>query len=95
MSNAYGGAEIGSVGYENESESTIVGTTDINITGGTIGTEIKDGENNTKYTFGSVFGGGYGSTVEELEDELEEEARIENRRKKNKEVFSQPGSGAV
>ena len=65
MSNAYGGAEIGSVGYENG--TNIVGATDINITGGTIGTEIMDGTT-TKYTFGSVFGGGYGSTVEEVTD---------------------------
>ena len=61
-SNVYGGAELG----------TVTEGTEINITGGTIGTEITEavttgeGEGATttypvRYTFGSVYGGGYGS----------------------------------
>ena len=63
MSNVYGGGEIGSVGYETSTGA--VGGTVITISGGTIGTEIKEGTT-AKYTFGSVFGGGYGSSIEEL-----------------------------
>ncbi len=65
-SNVYGGGELG------WTEGTHTATTDgkdlsteISISGGTIGTEVKDGEA-TKYTFGSVFGGGYGSSIEKL-----------------------------
>ena len=38
----------------------------VRITGGTIGTEVKDGEDHVKYTFGSVFGGGYGDATEKI-----------------------------
>ena len=53
-SNVYGGGELG----------TLVEGSEITITGGTIGTEVKDESNNVKYLFGSVFGGGYGSAVD-------------------------------
>ena len=36
-------------------------STEVNITGGTIGTEIKDDASKVMYTFGSVFGGGTGT----------------------------------
>ena len=61
-SNVYGGGEMGLVVGKQKGGS--VGT-EVIINGGTIGTEIKDGEA-VKYTFGSVFGGGYGSLVEKL-----------------------------
>ncbi len=57
-SSVYGGAELGTVG-EDES-GTLVGGTEVNITGGTIGTKIVNNDN--YYYFGSVFGGGKGST---------------------------------
>ena len=38
--------------------------TDVTITGGTIGSEVKDGSGNTKYTFGNVFGSGLGLPTE-------------------------------
>ena len=65
-SNVYGGGELGAVKpYVN---GTVVqgGTTEIiikNENNTQIGTEVKDGSN-TQYTFGSVYGGGYGSTIE-------------------------------
>ena len=69
-SSIYGGGELGwtsgthtaTIGGEEKDVST-----EISISGGTIGTEVKDGEA-TKYTFGSVFGGGYGSSIEKLVD---------------------------
>ena len=57
-SNVYGGGELGKT----------EGTTEVNVKGGTIGLEVKDGEDVTRYTYGSVFGAGYGSTIEELTD---------------------------
>ena len=76
-SNVYGGAELGSLGEEDS--GSYVGGSDIEIAGGTIGQEIKEsvttGEGEsatttdyTHYTFGSVFGGGYGSTIEDVTD---------------------------
>ena len=69
-SSIYGGGELGWT--EGTHTATIGGeekdvSTEISISGGTIGTEVKDGEA-TKYTFGSVFGGGYGSSIEKLVD---------------------------
>ena len=70
-SNVYGGGELGQVvGYhttKNAANEDINAGTEIiiqNVNNTTIGTEIKDGSNNTQYTFGSVFGGGYGSLLE-------------------------------
>ena len=68
-SNVYGGGELGKVeGYhttKNAANADINVGTEVIIHGGTIGTEIEDNET-VKYTFGSVFGGGYGSLVESL-----------------------------
>ena len=64
MSNIYGGGEIGSVGYLDASDALVEGCgASVTVSGGTIGTEIKNGET-TQYTFGSVFGGGRGSDLE-------------------------------
>ncbi len=79
-SNVYGGGELGQVVghhdikdseghtvYTDEEQTTAkVTSTEITIQGSstTIGTEVKDDSNNTQYTFGSVFGGGYGSLLE-------------------------------
>ena len=65
----YGGGELGQVVGAHTAKSAAnadvnVGT-EVIINDGTIGTEIKDGET-VKYTFGSIFGGGYGSLIEEL-----------------------------
>ena len=57
-SNVYGGGEFGAVTSGETSEG---GTTTITIDNVTIGTQIKDSEGAVKYTFGSVFGGGYGT----------------------------------
>jgi len=62
-SNVYGGGELGQV--VGKQKNGTLGT-EVIIDGGTIGTEIKDASDNVKYTFGSVFGGGYGSLVETL-----------------------------
>ena len=64
MSNIYGGGEIGSVGYLDESGALVEGCgASVTVSSGTIGTEIKNNDK-TQYTFGSVFGGGYGSDLE-------------------------------
>jgi hypothetical protein len=78
MGNVYGGGELGAVtgshsAKDAENNDINVGT-EINVTGGTIGTEITEnapvkatievpttGNSNVKYTFGSVYGGGMGS----------------------------------
>ena len=68
-SNVYGGGELGAVKpYVN---GTVVqgGKTEVivqNENNTQIGTEVMDGSNATQYTFGSVYGGGYGSTIEYL-----------------------------
>ncbi len=72
-SNVYGGGELGQVvGYHTiknaQDEDVNLGTeiTIQNTNNTVIGTLVKDAGNNTLYTFGSVFGGGYGSLVEEI-----------------------------
>ncbi len=79
-SNVYGGGELGQVVEHhvvkdgegntvytdaNNTTAKVTGT-EITIQGinTVIGTEVKDASNNTQYTFGSVFGGGYGSLIE-------------------------------
>ena len=67
-SNVYGGGELGAVKpYVN---GTVVqgGTTEVIVQNDNtqIGTEVQDGDNVIQYTFGSVYGGGYGSTIENL-----------------------------
>ena len=64
-SNVYGGGELG----------TLVEGSEIIITGGTIGTEVKDVGGNVKYLFGSVFGGGYGSAVDGVNGSSIEEGK--------------------
>ena len=68
-SNVYGGGELGAVkpyvnGNTVEGGNTEVIVQNANTT--QIGTEVKDGDNVIQYTFGSVYGGGYGSTIEKL-----------------------------
>ena len=74
-SNVYGGGEFGAIRSYVNGENVKDGTTTIDIQGGTIGTEIKEtvteGEGPTatttevtRYTFGSVYGGGYGTEAE-------------------------------
>ena len=80
MGNVYGGGEFGAVtGSHTVTGGTIPTGTEIIINGGTIGTEITatvpqratiEEANTVKYTFGSVYGGGYGT-----EDELTGENR--------------------
>ena len=68
-SNIYGGGELGAVKPYVSGETVQGGTTEIyvqNANNTQIGTEVKDGSNATQYTFGSVYGGGYGSTIENL-----------------------------
>ena len=75
--NVYGGCELGMVQGTHTSADSKDVSTEIIISGGTIGTEIKEtipGANVgdpsttvTRYTFGSVFAGGYGSIVEKLD----------------------------
>ena len=81
MGNVYGGGEFSAVTGNHElTDGTKTGT-EININGGTIGTEVTGSEpvkatiatptygstdtpSGVKYTFGSVYGGGYGSEEE-------------------------------
>ena len=64
-SNVYGGGELGlTQTTDSKDKSTEIAISGENVT---VGTEITDGST-TKYTFGSVFGGGYGSTIEYLSD---------------------------
>ena len=66
-SSIYGGGELGwTTGTHKTSDNKDV-STEISITGGTIGSEITD-NNVVQYTYGSVFGGGYGSDIEMLTD---------------------------
>ena len=80
MGNVYGGGEFGAVtGNHEAGEGTTKPGTEIIINGGFIGTEITAGAepvrptpavpavatpNTVKYTFGSVYGGGFGTLVE-------------------------------
>ena len=78
--NLYGGCELGMVQGTHTSADSKTVSTEIIINGGTVGTEIhgavevpaeQDSEPATtedaiRYTFGSVFGGGYGSITEKL-----------------------------
>lgn len=73
-SNVYGGGELGwTAGKHKHSNTALTATdslsTEILIQGGTIGTEVKEAGDVTRYTFGSVYGGGYGNTTEALSDE--------------------------
>ena len=75
MSNVYGGGEFGAVQGYHTTGGKQYGT-EVSITSGTIGTEITESApvketvataSMVKYTFGSVFGGGYGTEVEHEE----------------------------
>ncbi len=68
-SNVYGGGELGAVKSYVNGNTVQGGNTEVivqNANATQIGTEIKDGSSVTQYTFGSVYGGGYGSTIEKL-----------------------------
>ena len=68
-SNVYGGGELGAVKPYVNGTTVQGGTTEIiikNENNTQIGTEVQDGDDVTQYTFGSVYGGGYGSTIEYL-----------------------------
>ena len=72
-SNVYGGGELGwTAGKHKHSNTALTATdslsTEILIQGGTIGTEVKEAGDVTRYTFGSVYGGGYGNATEALSD---------------------------
>ena len=85
MGNVYGGGELGAVIPYKNGETVEGGSTTITITGGTIGTEITSSAppqketipvpsediSDVKYTFGSVYGGGYGT-----EDKLKADALV-------------------
>ena len=73
-SNVYGGGELGwTAGKHKHSNTALTATdslsTEILIQGGTIGTEVKEAGDVTRYTFGSVYGGGYGNATEKLSDD--------------------------
>ena len=70
--NVYGGGELGFVSEIHENVNNTNVLTDITITNGTIGTVVKDDSDNDKYTFGSVYGGGYGSTLEKIDPTKED-----------------------
>ena len=66
-SSIYGGGELGWTSGTHKTSDNKDVSTEISITGGTIGSEITD-NNVVQYTYGSVFGGGYGSAQEMLTD---------------------------
>ena len=63
----YGGGELGWTSGTHKTSDNKDVSTEISITGGTIGSEITD-NNVVQYTYGSVFGGGYGNATEMLTD---------------------------
>ena len=69
-STVFGGGELGQVvGYhtaKNAADADVNVGTEVIISGGTIGSEIKESGDVTRFIYGSIFGGGYGSLVEEL-----------------------------
>ncbi len=78
-SNVYGGSEFGFVGDMSDVINNTTELTHITISGGTIGSEVKDDGDVTRYTFGSVYGGGYGSTVEKITpDDVDDSAYDDN-----------------
>jgi hypothetical protein len=66
-SSIYGGGELGWTSGTHKTSDNKDVSTEISITGGTIGSEITD-NNVVQYTYGSAFGGGYGSATEMLTD---------------------------
>ena len=66
-SSIYGGGELGWTSGTHKTSDNKDVSTEISITGGTIGSEITD-NNVVQYTYGSVFGGGYGNATEMLTD---------------------------
>jgi len=64
-SSVYGGGELGMVQVTHTTEDSKAVSTEVTVNGGVIGTEVEDG-GTVKYTYGSVFGGGYGSLLEKL-----------------------------
>ena len=78
-SNVYGGGELGWTAGKHKHSNTALKATDslsteILIQGGTIGTEVKEAGDVTRYTFGSVYGGGYGNAKEKLLDVAPDDA---------------------
>ena len=67
-SSIYGGGELGWTSGTHKTSDNKDVSTEISITGGTIGSEIEDNNNVVQYTYGSVFGGGYGNATEVLTD---------------------------
>lgn len=69
-STVFGGGELGQVvGYhtaKNAKDENVNVGTEVIISGGTIGSEIKESGDVTRFVYGSVFGGGYGSLVEKM-----------------------------
>lgn len=62
-SSVFGGCEFGSVNGSHKDAGKNDVSTEIDITGGTIGSVIYSDEGVAQYTFGSVYGGGKGSEV--------------------------------
>ncbi len=73
-SNVYGGGELGFVNDDqfNADQTAKINITDVastvSISGSStiIGTGVQNSSSVTQYTFGSVYGGGYGSTIENI-----------------------------
>ena len=66
-STVYGGGELGQVvGYHTAANDTINVGTELMINGDSIGTELKESNDTTRFAYGSVYGGGYGSLMETL-----------------------------
>ena len=63
-SNVYGGGELGAVKGYHTTGGKNYGTEISIASGAVIGTEIDDESDVTRYTFGSVYGGGYGTEAE-------------------------------
>lgn len=71
----YGGGELGWTSGTHKTADDKDVSTEISIEGGTIGSVIEEAVtsggstvNAARYTFGSVFGGGYGSAIEQMTD---------------------------
>ena len=60
--NIYGGTIKSSV-YGGGEQGTVIGNTQVNVSGGTIGWPTLTDSDGKPYSYGSIFGGGYGTTI--------------------------------
>ena len=85
--NIYGGT-IKSCVFGGGEQGTVNGNTQVNVSGGTIGRPLLTASDGSKYNFGSLFGGGYGTTIldEHENDSMQNGVQLAGRVYGNTEV---------